>query len=62
MNFLESIAIQVLKPLFAILTPEIKAELQNFLQTLYTKAKATSSPLDDFAIALLAGILGVTVE
>lgn len=61
-NWLLSIVSGVITPFLNLLTPVLKEELDSFIQSLYTKAKATSSPLDDVAVKLLAEILGVDVK
>jgi hypothetical protein len=62
MNWLLSLLQSLLTPILAPLDSALKAELASFIQALYTKAKATSSPLDDLAIKVLADILNITVE
>ena len=61
-NWLMSIVTSVLNPFLNLLSPVLKTELDSFIKDLYTKAKATASPIDDVAVKLIADILGITVE
>jgi len=61
-TWLLNLVVSVISPIINGIAPELKSELASFLQQLYTKAKATSSPLDDIGIKFLADILGITVS
>ena len=60
-TWLEKIISTVLQPLISLLAPELKEMLDKFIQDLYTKSKATSSPLDDMIVKIIADILGINV-
>jgi hypothetical protein len=61
-SWLLTLVTSIISPIISAIAPELKQELSSFLQTLYTKAKATASPLDDIGIKFLADILGITVS
>jgi len=61
-KFFLTIIQDIIAPLFSMLAPELKSELTSFLQALYIKAKATTSPADDMVIKLIADILSIDLK
>ncbi len=62
LSWFTKLAAKIFENLFNIISPEIKNELQKFLNDLYLKAKQTSNPFDDFGVKLLATILNITLN
>jgi hypothetical protein len=58
-TWLLKILMAVLGPLFALLTPVIKAALTEFLTNLYKDCLATPNPYDDLVVGMLLDILGI---
>ena len=58
-EWLLKILMQVLSPLFGLLTPIIKAALTEFLTNLYKDCLATPNPYDDLVVGLLLDLLGI---
>jgi len=58
-KWLFSEAAKLLSPIIGLITPEIKTELENFVLSLFQKAKATPNQWDDFLINILASILNI---
>lgn len=51
--------IKALGVLMPIVTPTLRETLETFLKDLYSKAKETANPWDDFLIKFLMRILGI---
>jgi len=48
-----------LAPIISVITPEIKAALNDFLTNLYLKALKTPNVWDDFVVGILLDILAI---
>lgn len=51
--------IRIFAGVLQMATPQIKAELSEFLTQLYLRALKTPNPWDDFAVGLLLDILAI---
>lgn len=58
-SWLLKLLINILSPLFSLITPVFKSALENFLTDLYVKALATPNPYDDLVVGMLLDILGI---
>lgn len=66
MSITHKLILEIIKKLLSALLPvmseEIRKLLVSMLQELYTKAKETENPLDDFVVKLICDILDVPVR
>lgn len=51
--------LQIVFSVLGMMTPELRAEFKTFFDSWEAKAKTTPSPLDDWIVAVLRGLLGV---
>lgn len=66
MSITHKLILEIIKKLLSALLPvmseEIRKLLVSMLQELYTKAKETENPLDDFVVKLICDILDIPVR
>jgi len=56
-----NILIQVFSTILPVITPTLKKELEDFLLSLYGKAKESPNPWDDFLMKFLLRVLGIPI-
>lgn len=61
-NWLLNILSGVFGQLVAVITPELRELIKQFVLDLWAKAVATDNVWDDFFVKLLAGLLGITLN
>ena len=57
-----ALVMPVLQVLFSAVTPAIRELMSQYLRDLYSKALASPSPWDDFAVGILCGLTGVSTS
>ena len=62
MNVILRLVLPVIPQIMKLITPVLRETLEEFLQDLYLKAKATPNPVDDILVGILAGLVGVEVR
>lgn len=53
--------VQIFSTVLPLITPSLKAALEEFLLELYQKAKETANPWDDFLVKFLLRMLNISV-
>jgi hypothetical protein len=53
--------VQIFSTIMPLITPSLKGALEEFLLELYTKARETPNPWDDFLVKFLLRMLSISV-